>query len=501
MSSQLDSSSKIFGYLLKNVTNTIVYCCSRCDAVFDMSSQLEDHINIHDSGNGKEKELNDLPNECFDVIFQFLPLNDLATTSETCTRYKELAECYFNRKHQDEKIDIESDTAEFLFHGRKYLCRFRSLIRNLELSFYDSRTITDTFLTTKQNCAKRLKSLLLYTFNDDCHISEVHIEIIAEQIETLEVLALHDVLCVDFIVEKCQSIKKLAIDYQGLRIDPSRTFWMNKHFPHLTTFILQNLNEPNIDLTRFLRLNPQLEVVLSDDLSAIKSICLSKNFLSYAAMKFVFEEELLEQLDNIKLCCKNKFIKSLDLLLSWDDVPNLQTLQLLVNAVQHVGGLHFKVGQENISFFETVGSQPNVKRLCLRINTQVTKNDAEKIAKCFPNISELRIFLEETVTIEFKDIMLPFISRISTLNVIYFRYFGGKIECSNDDMVQLDCIRRKLNDVVNVKVYVCKDDFKNFIRPTGTSLKYFEVLANFECNFCTIEWIYLDFISSLDKMK
>lgn len=50
-------------------------------------------------------------------------------------------------------------------------------------------------------------------------------------------------------------------------------------------------------------------------------ICLSKTDLPYAAMRFYLEEHLLEQLGNIKQCCKNKFIKSLDLLLDWDDEP------------------------------------------------------------------------------------------------------------------------------------------------------------------------------------
>lgn len=503
MSLQLDSSSKIFGYLLKNVTNTIVYCCSRCDAAFHISSELEDHINIHDSRKKNGKELNDLPDECFDAIFQFLPPDDLATMSETCTKYKVLAESYFNRKHQDESIGIADIKAvKFMFYGRKYLCRFRSLIRNLELCFHDSRAITDTFLTTKQNCAKRLHSLLLWSFNDECRISEVHFEAIAEQIETLEVLGLHDVLCVDFLLEKCQSIRKLAIDYHGLGFDPSCTFWMNKNFPHLRTIILQNLNEPNIDLTQFLQLNPQSKTVLSDDPSAIKSICLTKTFLPYAAMRFYFEEELLRQLNNIKQCCKNKFIKSLDLLLSSDDsndVPDLQTLQSVI-AVKHIGGLHFAVGRENIGIFEMIGSQPNIKRLCLRINTEMTENEAKKIAKCFPNISELRISLEHTITIRFNDIMLPFLSRISTLNVIYFRYFGGEIEYSNDDMVQMDSIRRKLEFVAKVKVYFCTKNFIKFIRPTGSSLT-FEAVAHFDCSFCNSYWIDLDFINSLDNMQ
>lgn len=415
--------------------------------------------------------LQDLPAELFDTIFTFLPLNDLANMSLTCKKYKLLAENYFQRYHKNEMIHIHSNkTVEFHVKGNRYKIRFRYFIRSLEVDFETSDSVTETFLFIKRHCAPNLLSLLLWSYDDEISngMNDTDFEIILDQLQHVEILLLKDV-CAGFFMKHCKNIKTLGIaNVNG--IDLNRNDWIVQTNPKLETLMLDYPLIAEAFLTNFLRMNPQLKTFVAKDCNlTLSCFCSTGSKLQYAAIDLSAEFTALSVLDKIKDGCNGKSVKSLDLLLNnhdrIDQSFDAVTLQTFFR-IKCANGFHFVVTPGNSSIVDTLVIQSHIERLCITFKTNVTANTSTKIVNCFPQLRFISICCHHDVPSEpsAKELIMPFISHSSKLEVIHFISFR-KRGISKNDAVELNRTRSKMSAAckVTIKTNKCIPSKHRFI--------------------------------------
>ncbi|KAJ6643832.1 hypothetical protein Bhyg_08797, partial [Pseudolycoriella hygida] len=254
----------------------------------------------------RETTFSDLNQDCIESILRFISPNDLAAFSQTCRLYKNWAEQYFHRKWKFLRIHIRfvNGFVRFKFN-EVYKVRFRSLFRFLVVEIVESMS-AQMFQFIRDNCAKDLVGLQLYS-DTLMDLSQVDGSIIAGQLKSVEVLQLHQVSIRKDIYS---NFLKYCEEIQTLFIIPSSTLeaeygtindsWMTQRYSKLKSFVFLSGHSKTA-------MTPNLRTVTTDQLSIIKSLCLTEIDLDYAGI--IFEIERNGTLKKIFSCKEIKSIR------------------------------------------------------------------------------------------------------------------------------------------------------------------------------------------------
>lgn len=357
-----------------------------------------------------DKSITDLPIEVIELILEFLPPNDLVNLSQTCRRYKHLVPEYFQRKRQCGWIRIISQNGTPNFCNQRkerYETIFRSIIRNVVIDFDNGDSITKMCTFIKDNCSKNIHSLVLDgSFHTE--INDNHIEIIRDQIDHLEQLIL---LYGTFSNIPWNRFTNLRVLYDGSHGDHK---WMTEKFHNLRTLYVSSLDECQQNaLTKFFRKNIQIEIFSTADVQVIKSIYASNvNLVNFVFYIWLGEEA--ESMDQIEKCYNQ--IESIELHVYFVGILNK------ISRMKKVNTLHWF--SSNIREFINMTNQlPYIQCLHIVID-QSTQEVLDKYVKCFPNLCELWICLNDLPVKSANEFVTFFVDGLPKLENLYLRIQG-----------------------------------------------------------------------------
>lgn len=427
------------------------------------------------------KVLEDLDVNCIETIFKFLPLNDLAAFSLTCKTYKTWAEQYFDRNSECGEIWIDADETVrfFQYFAEQFEVRFRSLIRSIVVEIWKPDLMMETCSFIRKNCAKQLKSIRCNCSCKGYHFTEIHVNVLAEQIKKLKKFTIHCLQCGNIILQHCKELQVLNIYMYGIP-DGYKITTINETFPNLSILILKVPDEIRFDLTEFLKNNPQLKAIYCGNSTAFKCLCMTQNCLSYAAIHFVNETQLLDNWIDFKNCCKWKMIRTLDLVVG--SYISDSTYRAIFD-LNYVQGIHYSVDINNATFDE-MSIQQNIKRLCMYFPQEFTNQKAEEIVKYFPNLNELRICENRALMpkLPLKGIIMPFISQIVDLKHLYIDI---DVDRSTTDLHELENARSNLKDAFTVNVHLKANNSKEHQTQFESSLIVMQFEPSMDCPLCS----------------
>lgn len=488
MDRKRNTSRRIYGHLCQNEEDEFIYCCRTCNFECTNSNLLEKHTSIH-------KQMSDLDIKCMENIFKFLPSDDLAAMSLTCRTYKIWSAEYFHRKRQTGTVEILADYNNVHFDFRNaqfYETYFSSLIPSVRVCIEANASLEKTFQFIKEHCCKQFKSFEIWASEPDIMMDD-HVQIIQDQIKNLEVLDINYVSRFDIFTKYSRNLKALIFKCYGTDM-PFDVAFMNESFPHLKALIFGTLPALEIDLTTFLSRSPQLlAVIVENCVLAIKSLLLTNVKLPLVIVKLQFIRGFQEIRNEFEICCRQNNVKSLELVFNYPDSMDEITLRQIF-ASEHIEGLHFSLNRQ--IKYHGLNVQPNLKRLCLSIETELTNQLMDDLVKMIvnyiPNLNELRI--EVTIgwrITSIRNILLPFISRIKTLSHIYLEYHE-RVKILQFDVIKLNEARSALMDELegppSIMTIHLNYEFTNIIPSlpeTNSILMMFETGKYMSCCLCS----------------
>lgn len=421
-----------------------------------------------------------MPKEMVEKIFESQEPNDLARMSLTCEFYKTCAEDYFKLKFKSSgKITISM--ADFHFEPgefERYEVRFRSFIRNIQVEIEDPNEITTAFQFIRDNCADQLRWLGLYgpISNNQVTINSDQMNILTKQLESLEILIMYGCLIDDAALpQRLTNLKVLCIENFPHAFNGT---WMNQTFEKLHTLWLLRA-EGQINLNNFLRINPQIDFVFTNNLAAIRDILSINRKLSKAAIQFWRRHEFLQVLGEYENCCNQKNIVSLDV--SFDCFVSTESLLEIVR-LKYVKSLHYQLNEIIWPYFNEMDIQPNLEQLCLRIESSYTESELQTIIRCFPNLLELRLDLScGSFQQSMVDIIKVLIGKMANLRHLHI--IPGEaiaLEQAND----LNSARLDLDNAAKLTIHLKKDCLSDLNLRTKWDAVAFECEQQINCPIC-----------------
>lgn len=498
----------ICGFLRMNEVNNIIYCCSECDCEFVNGSEIEKHIcNDHIKSyeiddynlsciqilfemNSIEKSLIDLDILCLDNIFQHLDPNDLAAMSETCARFKHLAEAHFvKRKLYHEMVQIDANG--FNFDGvENYVRCFPSFIRCACVDIKHPYEFTQLCQFIQENCNMELDSLVLaydYQYNkSSLQIRPNDFGIISKQLKHLKVLALDEMPDKEIeILKLCENLETLIVSihvpaerysYKGITLLPELS-------PKLDTLILSISRYGDVRIPKeFLQTQTALNAIFSENCWIINDLLLNETKLTYFGLSFDYNHDFDLWTREIRMLCERN-IKTLDLvfnhILSDRDFDGIDDMSCLT-------GLHCPLDRPRAFFYYEYmrHATTRIKRLCLKISCQ-SKKLGHRIVKCFPNLQELRLDSENGLIS--KKIINRCIRHLKHLKHIYVT--SSEMSYTEPNLIGLNTARWKLEMAENVILHLDETNRKYIttIAPDHQNIVAIAFEKNVICPFCNRE--------------
>lgn len=374
-----------------------------------------------------KKTINDLDVRCIEGILKFMSPNDLSSFSRTCSVYKDWTERYFYRKPHFHRIHttIENGRPQFRYSGywtQIYEIRFRSLFRFLSVEM-DNSTSFEIFQFMKENCAKHLIHLTFRSEDGIMDVSRWDGSIIADQLKLLQILQFKcmsssgDIY--DTFLKYCETLRALAID--GLPIKTQlNTVWLCHNYSRLETIVIVDgtIQLDLIEFPAFLRNNPQMRNVVTDQTSIIRNVCLTETDLDYAGFMFETKYDLLEMWDHLETCAKQEYVKSIDLSVTED--LTYEILRKIFN-FQKIKSIRWMVVEDTSveDALRDLRPQSHIETLSLTYITREIEASIPQILKCFPSVRKLFIYVNPHTRAPFKSIFLPLIAQHGSLQDLY----------------------------------------------------------------------------------
>lgn len=204
--------------------------------------------------------------DCFEELFEFLPIDDLVSIGKTCKRLQQLAGYCFQRNYAsiekwmnpDGKI---SDISEKL--------NLNYFIRNIDRICFKTKESLEMF-RNKQSKFVRLKRMAFLFFSmrsaDASALTSFQIDCVKEKLNQIEVLRLFycdiDGDLHRKILKFCTNLKRLIID----GIADGRNDWLSKNYPTLEycEFHPRYPCREFSELITFIGLNPTIRMFSTD---------------------------------------------------------------------------------------------------------------------------------------------------------------------------------------------------------------------------------------------
>ncbi|XP_055301895.1 uncharacterized protein LOC129568251 [Sitodiplosis mosellana] len=379
--------------------------------------------------------------DCFEDIFDYLSLEDLAIVGQISKRIQRVVGHYFRQSYVAARATFHSDF-EINYVYAKCFIEFVQKIRVIQSDEEFCRFL-------QWNHLESLKQIRLY----DQHLTRNKIECmkqILSQVEAVELLECK--IEGDFfesLLVFCSNMKRLCVD--GTTMIGTKYNWLHRNYPTLEHFQLLTAIGLKIDeLKAFFELNPNIKKL------AFGGKCFWVNQVAMWNCKLELEILEIKYDKRVELDSLCPFLNELHRrglfkqLHVYFDLP-FGFEQEIIDHLATVDGLVKLVANSRHSYIN-ISSLIKLEELCI-----TSLNDLEHLPDTLTNLKRLYI-LEAT-----SDDILPFIRRATKLTKIKVNrmYYGKHFEQSKNilDLPGLNEERGKLAFAKKIMIYVKEDIF------------------------------------------
>lgn len=433
------------------------------------------------------------PNEIFDKIFSFIPLNDLASIGVTCKSMKQLTESYFIRKvnYRPIKVGIylcgfTEYSKVYCWNRKKYESRFGPLVNQIDLYSYSTKSslMKRLFEFVNKKCCKEIEYFGL-TLHDHFPYREIaEYDIITDQIRNLKMAYFYYSVIIANFLKKINALETLILvkEYTKENIQYLATDWITTINPNLKVFILVDVGKkilPNIDLTQFLSNSPLLQVIGLNIFSTIRHFLNSGRSISHASFWFSQGNELLYVIKDIERACEQNRFSSLELGAGY--YTGQKNLEQIFNGICHLPNI------QSLHVFPFVFSPKNLlpnihlKTLCFRmivqfkfyiyLKTVYDYNDSypSRLIELFPNLEELHfsndIFLYKNLQ-HFKNTVKSIANQAKHLKRMNLIAHGNIF--TKNDLIEINTARSKLDKASHLIIQIDCDEINTKLEFVST---------------------------------
>lgn len=380
--------------------------------------------------------------DCFEEIFDYLSLNQLAVVGETSKNMQKIAGHCFRQSYKASRSTFYYDFDVNYVRANCFIDFIRKIrvIQSNE-AFYD-------FLRWN-----RLQSLAQIRFYDHA-ITKAKVEcmkMILGQVDSIELLEckIESDFYETFLVV-CPKLKRLCVD--GSTIIGTQYDWLLRKYPSLEHFqLLTSIGLEVNELATFFRLNSGIKRFSTGanffwvNQLSIKATNLKLNIL---AIKYDVRVHLAPLCHLLNELYDMGFYKKLHF---YFDHP-FGFNQEIVDQVKSVKSL-VKIAANSRKNYTNLYSLVDLEELCVTSSHAI--NDLHRLPDTLMNIRHI-YFLEAST-----DDILPFIKRAPKLNKIKVRHFYGGIHFDVDsnvlNLMALNEAREKLDFAKKITIYVKED--------------------------------------------
>lgn len=434
--------------------------------------KLEDEIRVK-----RKRKLRfiNLNAKCVGDIFQYLSLEDLYSISCTCKSMQKMAGIQFQRDYSNHSITIEltqNDAIQILCEGN-YDLHFSSSIQNVTVTSYIfERDPLPLFNYMKSNCCPKLKEIQLTRLNLKENFD--YGALIKGQLRNLDSIAFNRCTIDDIhkqLLKYCMHLKHLRIKENGSDKN-SCAPWKRRPYRELENLTFWGSNENSYnELCIFFSLNLHVKNVNCMNVKVIESVLKHATNLEH----IVIHCEKPEQLDEITnlLGLRSERFQRFELVFQYtydlSEIPgNVKCIERLslLPAFQGFHGLH----DLNEMLVRTVLLPlSNLRTLSLKL-----KLDDEllvwQLVQQFSQLECFRMYIcmsTKCFGMTFKTLALPFMMTSKNLKQMIVSFSGGSNVTQQNDLVDLNEARSKLNGACACTIYMDSGDIETaqFIIP------------------------------------
>lgn len=424
--------------------------------------------------------LSSLIDDCIFHIFDWLPIDDLCSISETCKKFKKLSEEYFERKYATEKsVDIiERDGGVICFRQtNNYVRCFHRQIRCVNISLWEVILYEPMLDFIRQNCCKKFKKVKIHGF-----WSRTFTEGIIDQLqeaETVEFGVYNGVFSLNNVLNHLPKVKHLRLFYRYQFPDARRCHPMQFQlsdqnyvnlqlpiiqYPHLTLFELHIPHLSLLDqLVDFFRMNQTIQRFvchIQSDTEWMKRIvnAVSQSTIGELIVEVTGSHGINFALirDDLRALDERDGFTRLELSLGMDATDNLNELATMKSfAGLQLRDLVFMFHLDS-PIIKAVSSLANLRILRLQTisdsDNDVLTKFAKRLSTSLVNLEELYCKGNESEIDRIERIIIPFVQNSPKLVNIFVTvpyHAGGNIF----DVTKMNVERNKLK--INNKLTVC----------------------------------------------
>lgn len=206
-------------------------------------------------------EFSDMNDDCIERICGFLPLDDLCSLSQTCTRLQGIVGEFFQRYYPNNCVRIQSFRRRSIFYmypDEKYVEDLKPFIRNVGIQEYKGSACVSYI---KQNFGENLREIALHGIQ--CELNVSHGLQIANQLQQLESIKFVNCSIGDLyeiFLRHCPSLRHIGID-EPIQFN-GRSQWAHHTFPTLQSVAyFDEAGTNRADFNGFLTRNPQIKQI------------------------------------------------------------------------------------------------------------------------------------------------------------------------------------------------------------------------------------------------
>lgn len=432
-----------------------------------------------------ECTFSDLEDDCFERIFEWLPLNELFSLSRTCHRLHRLVGKYFQEKYPDARMKIVSFKSngqlsiELEPHNIE-IRYFKRFIKNIKI-MPDSDVYTvepmDLFAYLKLNCCQNLTKLIMSQI-DYFQSAELYADSVREQLKYLKYIEfdrcfIEDIHCA--FLRHCQQLESLTLkitkNFHSNALFNYGITWTYQRYTALKKFrFFFNGDTYFVELDSFFSQNSQIDSVTCANPFVVKSVL--KNALKLRQLTLYNVDAIFlanvhqilhkhcEQIQVLNICCvQNPMKLSSEQIESIGSLKAFQGFQFWENH-QHRNALSMATALKHINHLKML----SVELYTVKLSMEMLMN----IIECCPNLERLHldamIGSESFGNLRFKDIILPLIQNLSKLYeiTIHCPYFDLTF-CTQTDLIELNAARSNLNNACALTIYADLELIQKFI--------------------------------------
>ncbi|XP_031621914.1 uncharacterized protein LOC116339964 [Contarinia nasturtii] len=371
--------------------------------------------------------------DCFEEVFDYLSLGDLANLGQTCKRMQRIAGHCFQLNYGAAQIKF---SGVFSFLGGFKIDCFKDFFQNVFL-IRDVENHMMNFVSALKHSAS-IKRIEIGYFR-------LRMALITEM---KEILSKAESVTINGYDENGNELDTLIaacspnVKYLSLSEKPKKHEWMYRFYPALTRFDWEEIPE----LETFLELNTTINQLTVNTKIFWSNRELFKNSnIKFDTLSIGYDGKveiqlfcrLLNELYEMGFYKKLKFF------------DKLSTHQEIIDALATVKGLvKFRAALDNYGV--TVGALRNLEELCVFESHSIT--DLKLIPHMLSNLKRLHFITADS------DYILPIVRHAERVNKIKVKYFrcGSHFDGNNKilDLLALNKEREKLVGARKITIYV-----------------------------------------------